>query len=224
MEVKCLTAQTVQYLLLSQSGPLGGFQLPCWQGHPKALRNKGSESRILPHCSLLQYTKAKSGCGFTPKPCPAEQSPLLWCAAFRQPLHPCSKSVHRPRDHSWGRRPVGGQKALPTFRCWKLPEWERSDCQVRVAARKKNNLCFSLFFFPFPVHDLDQAWPYLNQTKYFYCIIKIPCFNTLPCTNEVKQCRVQNCQIYKMIKQIPKASRDHAQRYQKLDIGFNFIV
>lgn len=27
-----------------------------------------------------------------------------------------------------------------------------------------------------------------------------------------------------MIKQISKASRDHAQRYQKFDIDFNFII
>lgn len=52
------------------------------------------------------------------------------------PCTPCSKPLHRPRDCSWGRRLVGGQKALPAFRCWKPPEREWSDCQVRVVARK----------------------------------------------------------------------------------------
>lgn len=80
-----------------------------------------------------------------------------------------------------------------------------------------------LFFFSVLVVQWIKPWPCSNKTKYFYCIIKISCFNTLPCTNEVKQCRVQNCQIYKMIKQVSKASRDHAQRYQKFDLDFNFI-
>lgn len=95
---------------------------------------------------------------------------------------------------------------------------------VRVSSESSCRQKPLLFFFLLLFMQWVKPWPCLNQTKYFYCIIKIPCFNTSPCTNEVKQCRVQNCQIYKMIKQISKASRDHAQRYQKFDIDSNFIV